>query len=856
MKRFKDISFVNKLHAVIIGTTVVALLLFASAVIVYEVITYRTSTVAKIQTVADIISNSVAPALLFDDSDYGKRLLRTLSEEPHIAIAAFYRADGSLFADYYRDPLPKSTQLPFNQREGFYFSANHVEVYHSVQSEGGGLGTLYIRYDLKEMQARFKQYTVIILIVLITSFVVASVIASRMERIITSPILHLAQVASKIAREKDYSVRVEKQWGDDEVGTLVSGFNQMLARIEARDRALAASEERFRGMADNIPSGIVIVEEGKVVYVNDQACQICGYPREELLSIWGPDLAAPQELEKKEQIVHRVRETGTCPEQIDTWIIRKDGTERCVNLRFSFSQLRERNYVGYVVITDITDRKHAENTLLETRDFLSNIIDTSLDPIVIGDNRGNITRVNKAFINLVGFDRNELNGKHMAELVPPREGLYESTDGSTSRVEESFYDRAYEQMCTLIEKGSLSDWECCYFRKDGKLVPVEQTMFYIYNSKGDRIGVVAINRDISERKNAEKKLFEAKNFLDDIIRTSADGIIVSDTLGTITLVNDAAQRLLGYSKDEFLGKNVHDFMVISCEAREVDFRKTSFNPLDSVYYYEATWAAQGGRLVDLEMSMGILRDVTGNMTGMVSCIRDITERKAWEKRLFEYQEQLRSLTSQLTLTEEQERKRIAAEIHDSISQSLALAKIKLGTLMQAVSSTAAQDVAAVRSLLDQSIREARSLMFDLSPPFLYEFGLKKALEWVLEDMEKQHGIKTRLAWNGNEEIYDDVRIIFYQSIRELLINVVKHAQATTATVMVSKDDKWMRVRIEDDGKGFLVSPEGFKVSAQGGYGLFSISERFQHLGGALTVESKLSLGTTVDLELPLVQHTA
>jgi PAS domain S-box-containing protein len=445
----------------------------------------------------------------------------------------------------------------------------------------------------------------------------------------------------------------------------------------------------------------------------------------------------------------------------------------------------------------------------------------------------------------------------MAELVPPREGLYESTDGSTFRVEASFYDRAYEQMCTLIEKGSLSDWECYYFRKDGKLVPVEQTMFYIYGSEGDRIGVVTINRDISERKNAEKKLFEAKNFLDDIIRTSADGIIVSDTRGTITLVNDAAQRLLGYSKDELLGKNVHDFMVISCETREADFRKTSLNPLDSVFYYEATWAAQGGRLVDLEMSMGILRDVKGDMTGMVACIRDITERKAWEKKLFEYQDQLRSLTSQLTLTEEQERKRIAAEIHDSISQSLALAKIKLGTLMQKVSSAAARDVAAIRSLLDQSIQEARSLMFDLSPPFLYEFGLKKALEWVLEDMEKQHGIKTRLAWNGNEEIHDDdVRIIFYQSIRELLINVVKHAQAKTATVMVSKDDKWMRVRIEDDGKGFLVSPDGFKVSAQSGYGLFSISERFQLLGGALTVESELSLGTTVDLELPLVQHTA
>jgi PAS domain S-box-containing protein len=425
-------------------------------------------------------------------------------------------------------------------------------------------------------------------------------------------------------------------------------------------------------------------------------------------------------------------------------------------------------------------------------------------------------------------------------------------------VQDSFYDRAYEQMNTLIKNGHVSNWDSFCFNKNGKIIPVEQTMFYSYDKNGNRQAVISISRDIRERKKAEKTIIDTKNFLGDVIRTSADGIMVTDTVGVITLVNEAVEEIAGYSKEDLLGKNIHDFMVVPDGELQDDVVERKSTAKDSVYYYESKWKGKNGRLIDLGMSVSTLRDYSGDTTGMVACVRDITDRKTAENKLLEYQNQLRCLASQLILTEEQERRRIATEIHDRIAQSLALAKIKLGALGMAVQSREkAKDVAAIRSLLEQSIKDTRSLIFDLSPPFLYEFGLEKALEWLLEDVEKQHGVRMHLEYSGSQGDYDDdVRVLLYQSIRELLINVVKHAKAKTATVSLDRNAQKVHVCVEDDGQGFLISPDGFQVSSGGGYGIFSIKERFQHLGGALTVDSRLSQGTRISLDLPLVQHGA
>jgi PAS domain S-box-containing protein len=818
------------------------------------------------------------------------------------------------------------------------------------------------------------------------------------KRIIKGEVLDAAEyeLIAKDGTIRIAEIRSTPVYKNGRVVSIVSVARDITMQRNA-ENALAESEHRFRTMAESISDGLIIMEEGKTVYVNDRACQLCGYPREELITLWGPDLTAPQSQQDKERILQKVRGTGFYPDQVDVWITRKDGTHCCLNLRFSFAYSSEKKHTGYVLISDIsehrraddemketkgfldniidnsidaivivnpegfftkvnksflamsgyaaeevigkrmnefsmvrggeyeiisggqiradeeymsytmrmaetlrterrvsnwdsyivskngrvipidmniaylfnnqgavtgavgilrdcTERKKAETEITETRDFLNNIIDSSLDPIVIGDKRGNVTRVNRAFVQLVGFKQEELIGKHLAELVPPQSGLYESTDLTTVMIDDGFYDRAFEQMKTLIDKGNLSAWESYYIGKNGKIIPVEQTMFYLYDKKGDRTGVVTINRDISERKKAEHNLMETRNFLGDVIRTSADGILVSDTMGTIKLVNEAVERISGYAQEELVGKNIHDFMIFADVEMRADFTEKVSSRVKPVYFYEIQWRGKDGRVVDVGMSVSTLNDSVGTINGMVACIRDITDRKAAERKLYEYQDQLRCLASQLTLTEEQERRYLASEIHDRISQSLALAKIKLGTLGAARNAPERQkEISGIRGLLEQSIEDTRALIFDLSPPFLYEFGLEKALEWLLEDMEKQHGLKIRLVWNGHEGGYDDdVRILLYQSIRELLINVIKHAHAKTATVSLDRNGQMVHVCVEDDGNGFVVSPDGFHVSHKGGYGIFSIQQRFQHLGGSLTVESQQHRGTRIALELPLV----
>lgn len=237
LKGLKDSTFINKLRYVIVGTTLSALLLFAAAIIIYEIVTFRTTTVSKLTTAANIIGNSAAPALFFNDPVYGEEILQILAAEPYMETAIIYRADGSVFVTYYRDPL-QHRPLPAYQGDGYYFSGDHLFLFYRIVFDGEPLGTVFFRYELKEMQSRFMQYAGTILAVLCASFLISFIISARMQRVIAEPILNLARVASRVTREKDYSVRADASKSKDEVGKLVSDFNKMLDRIEVRDRDL------------------------------------------------------------------------------------------------------------------------------------------------------------------------------------------------------------------------------------------------------------------------------------------------------------------------------------------------------------------------------------------------------------------------------------------------------------------------------------------------------------------------------------------------------------------------------------------------------------------------------------------
>ena len=221
-----------------------------------------------------------------------------------------------------------------------------------------------------------------------------------------------------------------------------------------------------------------------------------------------------------------------------------------------------------------------------------------------------------------------------------------------------------------------------------------------------------------------------------------------------------------------------------------------------------------------------------------------------EGKLLAYRDQLRSLTSQLVLAEEKERRRIANDLHDQIGQNLATVRMKLGQVSSERSECCLDEV---QHLLEQIVADTRSLTFDLSPPILYELGLESAIEWLTERIQVQFGVQgTFVDDEEPKPLRDDVRVLLFQATRELLNNVARHAQAQNVYVSISRDGANLRIEIEDDGVGFDSSTATAILNpTNGNFGLFSVRERMDQLRGRFRLRSQPGRGTTATLVAPL-----
>jgi signal transduction histidine kinase len=223
-------------------------------------------------------------------------------------------------------------------------------------------------------------------------------------------------------------------------------------------------------------------------------------------------------------------------------------------------------------------------------------------------------------------------------------------------------------------------------------------------------------------------------------------------------------------------------------------------------------------------------------------------------QILEYQQRLRFLASELSLSEERQRREIATGLHDRIGQTLALARIKLGTLKEGLRQpNAIVQADELTLLLKQVIVEVRTLTFELSPPILYEFGLEAGLEWLVESMRKQYNLSCSFEHSGEKlELSKEQFVPIFQATRELLINVVKHAQAKNALVRLENDADKVRVLVKDDGVGFAID-KAIAPSADNHFGLFNIRERIIYLGGAFELHSIPGQGTDVLVSLPMLK---
>jgi signal transduction histidine kinase len=234
---------------------------------------------------------------------------------------------------------------------------------------------------------------------------------------------------------------------------------------------------------------------------------------------------------------------------------------------------------------------------------------------------------------------------------------------------------------------------------------------------------------------------------------------------------------------------------------------------------------------------------------LVVC-QDVTERKVSEAKLLEYQTQLQALSAALATAEEKERRRIGSGLHDNIGQILAITKLKLGRLGQQLDEAGTNSVSEIGDLLDQCISSTRNLVFELSSPVLYELGLEAALQDLGERVQAD-GLPFQFRSDGScRGPAGELDAVAYRVVRELVHNVLKHAEASRLEISVETTGGECHVRVADDGVGMDSKILTHPRSPLSGAGLFGIREQLRQIGGRIEISARRGSGTRVDIFVP------
>ncbi len=499
------------------------------------------------------------------------------------------------------------------------------------------------------------------------------------------------------------------------------------------------------------------------------------------------------------------------------------------------------NIVGLLSIgLDITDRKRAVEQLQEERNLLRTVIDHIPDRVYVKDRDSRFIACNKAALEFESIEsESDVIGKTDFDLFEPAMAQeYFNEEQKVMRTGQSIINQ--EGYCT---------------DKTGKTYYLLTMKAPLRDSHGSVIGLLGIHQDITERRLAEERLEQERNLLRTLIDHIPDVVYVKDKDSRFIVCNKALAEFWDKEgKGDIIGKTDFDLFEHTKAQRFFDEEQKVMQTGQSLINQEGQITDKTGNVLYGLTTKVPLWDSAGNITGIMGINRDITERKNTEHKLLEYQKQLKRLAAQLTLAEERERRRIAGELHDQVNQSLALAKIKLDSLHAAATSPPlAQALEDISGSIEKAIQNTRSLTFDLSYPILYELGFEAAVaEWLNEQVRDKHSIATEFKDDGQPKpLDDDVRVLLFRNVRELLINVIKYANADKVRVSIRRTDDSIQVIVEDNGSGFDPTEVKSMAVTRSEFGLLSIRERLEEMGGCFEIESKPGAGCKATMTAPL-----
>jgi PAS domain S-box-containing protein len=619
------------------------------------------------------------------------------------------------------------------------------------------------------------------------------------------------------------------------------GLKNLELRREAAERKRAEeerrkSEENFSIIFQSTPDLIAITRagDGTILEVNEAFSRILGYSRAEAIGKCTEELSIWADPADRARWMAELEATGQVNE-FETTLRCRDGS-----LITSVSTARPLYFGGekcvLSVVRDISERKKAEEELL----LAKFCIDHAFIGVYQISEEGNIRTVNEHACQSLGYTKEELCSMTVFDIDP-----------TLSR--EVFIEHRRK----VSESGSRT-LDRTHRRKDGSTFPVEVTVSLL-EFRGRKF-TLSFVKDITERKKAEEELQLTQFCVD----KASLALYQLTEEGDIWNVNECACQSLGYSMEELRSMSVFD--IDPTATREV------FNDLVSKMLacgsitFERIHRRKDGTTFPVEITANSL-EFRGRKFA-ICFVKDITERKraeealrkvsdGLESRIKERTGQLTSLTAELSLAEERERRRIATELHDQVGQTLILSKIKLDSLsLSQPTEKFEKQIKEIRKYLDQSIQDIRSLTFQLSPPLLYEVGFEAAVEWLGEEFEGKYGLQVEFQDDGRKKpLAEEASVALFQMVRELLLNVAKHAKAKKVWISIGKASGKIKINVADDGSGFDGLNGMRDKNKKSSFGLFNIRHRIEYMGGEFKIKSRIDQGTSITLILPVKTET-
>lgn len=515
----------------------------------------------------------------------------------------------------------------------------------------------------------------------------------------------------------------------------------------------------------------------------------------------------------------------------------KSGAYRWFHMRgrcFEGRDGRPRCVAGSV--RDITEQKKVAEALQESEERFRALVENLADGVFAHDLTGRFVMVNKAACDAVGFTREELLAMSVADIDPQ----------SVARADR-------EKFWLAMEPGQTIQTEVAHRRKDGSLCPVEIHLTRL-TLQGQPM-ILGVARDITERKDAVGAIVRSEQKYRRLFNLSPVSIVLIDDQAIIRDVNPRFTELMERDRKAFIGKYGLDLPEVpeNMRARLKDAferrkRGETVEPHE-IPFVTASGTARVGRLMGT-----LVRDDGGAFLYVLLMIQDITDRKEAERRVVRYQDKLKALTTELSLAEERERRRIGMGLHDHVGQALVMTKFSLQALGAKTDVATAQTLGSICGQIDELMDEIRSLSFELSDSVLYEVGFPEAVEaYLVREVQRKHGVTCKLESAGDfSKLDDDMKIVLFRNLRELLTNVIKHAKGEHVWVRLRRGGDDIIVEVEDDGAGF--EPDAFDAAAvnrHAHFGLFSVREQLACFGGRLEIHSQPNQGACVTMTVSL-----